>query len=417
MTTSARCRVASRANLPPDGWRLLAARALRLFAAGFVSVILTLYLSALRLPPAAIGAVFTAALGGSALLTIVVAAVADRVGRRRLLMLAGGLVAFAGAAFALTDALWLLLLAAFIGVISPGGGEVGSSLALEQAALAETLPAARRTAVFAWANLVASAATALGAFAAGAAVPLQRAGLAPFDAYRLLLWVYAALGLTLVALFATLSAAVEPRHTTRPATRRRLGLHRSRGLIGRFAGLLAWNSFAAGFVAQALVALWFVGRFGADAATLGTIFLLTNLAGALSYPVAARLAARIGLVNTMVFTHLPSNVLLMLVPAMPTLPLAAAVLVARHALSQMDRPARESYTMAVVAPDERTAAAGLLSVATDLAGAAALALAGIVAQAVAPGWLFVIAGVGRIGYNAALFMTFRHIQPPEEVGP
>lgn len=417
MTTSARGRVALLSDFPADGWRLLATRALRLFAAGFVSIVLTLYLDALRLPPAAIGAIFTAALGGSALLTIIVAAVADRVGRRRLLMLAGGLMALAGAAFALTDALWLLLLAAFIGVISPGGGEVGSALALEQAALAETLPATRRTEVFAWANLVASGATALGAFAAGVAVPLQRAGLAPLDAYRLLLWVYAALGLALVAVFATLSATVEPRRVATLATRRWLGLHRSRGLIGRFAGLLAWNSFAAGFAAQALVALWFVGRFGADAATLGTIFLLTNLAGALSYPVAARLAARVGLVNTMVFSHLPSNVLLMLVPAMPTLPLAAAILVARHALSQMDRPARESYTMAVVAPDERTAAAGLLSVATDLAGATALALAGIFAQAIAPGWLFVIAGVGRIGYNAALFLTFRHVRPPEEVGP
>ena len=329
MLSVLRSRAAPLADLPVDGRRLLAARALRLFAAGFVSAVLALYLTALELPPATIGAIFTTALIGSACLTTIVAAVADRVGRRRLLMLAGGLMALAGVVFAFTDALWLLLLAAFIGVISPGGGEVGSSLALEQAALAEALPATRRTAVFAWANLVASAAAALGAFAAGAAVLLQRAGL----------------GLALVALFATLSPAVEPRLTGAPASRRWLGLHRSRGLIGRFALLLAWNSFAAGFVAQALVALWFVGRFGADAATLGTIFLLTNLAGALSYPVAARLAARIGLVNTMVFTHLPSNVLLMLVPAMPTLPLAAAVLVLRHALSQMDRPARESYTM------------------------------------------------------------------------
>ena len=231
--------------------------------------------------------------------------------------------------------------------------------------------------------------------------------------YRLALWVYAALGLAVFLTFARLSPAIEPvPHTA--VSKRRFGLHRSRGLVTRFALLLACNSFSANFVAQAFVALYFVTRFGAGAATLGVMFFLTNLTGALSYPIAARIADRIGLINTMVLTHLPSNLLLLLVPVMPTLQLAAAVLVARHALSQMDRPARDAYTMAVVAPDERTAAAGYVSVATDLAGAGALAIAGVLAQTVALSLLFVVAGVGRLGYDAALYFGFCHIQPPEE---
>ena len=160
---------------------------------------------------------------------------------------------------------------------------------------------------------------------------------------------------------------------------------------------------------------WFHTRFGADAATLGVIFFLTNTAGALSYLAAAKIAARFGLINTMVFTHLPSNLLLMLVPAMPTLELAALVLVMRHALSQMDRPARESYTMAIVAPDERTAAASVISIATDAAAALSLAVVGAVAQLVTPGAFFVVAGLLRCVYNGALFGLFRHIRSPEEV--
>lgn len=402
------------AELDADGRVLLATRALRLFAAGFLSVLLAVYLPALGLAPAALGAVFTAALVGSAVTTVFVAALGDRVCRRRLLMLTGGLMAAAGAAFALTDAFWLLLLAAFIGVLSPGGGDVGSTLALEQAALAQILPPDARTGVFAWTNLVASAATAVGALAAGAPVLIQHAGIGELDAYRLAVWAYVGVSVILVALFSRLSPAVEAAPAPPPAHRRLLGLHRSRGLVARFALLLALNAFAAGFVVQAFVAYFFAVRFGADLPTLGLIFFLTNLAGALSYPVAARIAGRIGLINTMVFTQLPSNLLLMLVPLMPTLPLAAAVLILRHALSQMDRPAREAYTMAVVAPDERTAAAGLLSIATDAASAMALSLAGLVAQFVAPGAPFLIAGVGRILYNGALFLSFRKVALPEK---
>ena len=406
---------AALASLPTDSWLLLAARALRLFGIGLSSVILAVYLAALGLEPTVIGVIFTAALAGSVALTVVVTAVGDRVGRRRLLMGTGLLMTLSGAAFALTDAIWLLVVAAFVGVVSPGGSDVGSSLALEQAAMAQTVPPADRTAVYGWGNLVASAASAVGALAAGLPAVAQHAGIGVIGSYRLMLWAYAGIGLALWLLFARLSPAVEA--PVRLHAPRRLALHRSRGLIARFASLLALNSFAAGFVAQSFVAYWFHVAFGADAPTLGAIFFLTNVAGALSYLAAVPIAARFGLVNTMVWTHLPSNLLLMLVPFMPTLTLAATVLVARHALSQMDRPARESYTMAVVAPDERTAAAGALSIATDAAGAVALTVAGMTAQFVAPGALFVIAGALRCGYNGALFVTFRNVRPPEEAAP
>jgi predicted MFS family arabinose efflux permease len=269
--------------------------------------------------------------------------------------------------------------------------------------------------VFAWGNLVASAASALGALAAGVPAVMQQGGVGPVEAYRLTLLGYAGCGLMLVGLFTRLSPAVEPPASSDQGKKCWLPLHRSRGLITRFAALLALNSFAASFVVQAFVAYWFYTRFGADAATLGVIFFLTNTAGALSYLAAAKIAARFGLINTMVFTHLPSNLLLMLVPAMPTLELAALVLVMRHALSQMDRPARESYTMAIVAPDERTAAASLISIATDVAAALALGVVAAVAHLVTPGAFFVVAGLLRCVYNGALFGLFRHIRPPEEV--
>ncbi|MCC6175273.1 MAG: MFS transporter [Chloroflexi bacterium] len=398
-----------------DGWLLLATRALRLFAIGFVSVILAIYLAELGLGVATIGTIFTSTLAGSTVLTITVATVGDRFGRRRLLMLTAALMASAGLIFALTDSVWLLVIAAFIGVISPGGGDVGSALALEQAAMAQTVRGEHRTTVFAWGNLVASASAALGALAAGVPTLIHQVGTATLDAYRLTLLAYAACGLVLLGLFARLSPAVEAPITHVDGAKRWLRLHRSRGLIVRFSALLALNSFAAAFVVQAFVAYWFYIRFGADPATLGLIFFLTNAAGALSYLAAAHIASRVGLINTMVFTHLPSNLLLMLVPAMPTLELAALVLIMRHALSQMDRPARESYTMAIVAPDERTTAASLINIATDAAAAAALAVVGVVSHFVTPGAFFVVAGILRCVYNGALFGLFRHIRPPDEV--
>jgi hypothetical protein len=311
--------------------------------------------------------------------------------------------------------------------VSAGGSPIGSTRPVcfsyscrwqpGWCAIAPSRSVNSQTAVFAWGNLVASASAALGALAAGIPTLIQHRGVDTLDAYRLTLLAYAGCELLLLGLFGRLSPAVEAPIPHPDEAKRRLPLHRSRGLIARFAALLALNSFAAAFVVQAFVAYWFYTRFGAGPATLGVIFFLTNSAGALSYLASAHIASRIGLINTMVFTHLPSNLLLMLVPTMPTLELAAMVLVMRHALSQMDRPARESYTMAIVAPDERTAAASLISIATDAAAAVALAVVGVVSHLVTPGAFFVAAGVLRCVYNGALFGLFRHIRPPEEARP
>jgi MFS family permease len=300
--------------------------------------VLGLYLAELGFEAGAIGGIFGAALAGGALMTVALTGVADRLGRRRVLTVGGALMALAGAVFALADNPLVLALAAIVGAISPSGKEVGPFLSIEQAALPQTAPDERRTSVFAAYNLVGSLAGALGALAAGLPDLLD---LAPPAGYRLLVWGYAATGLLLAALFARLSPGVEaaprPVRTAEvPAPRPRFGVHRSRGVVARLAALFALDAFAGGFVVQGLVAYWFNLRFGADAATLGAIFFGTNLLSALSFLAAPPIARRIGLLNTMVFTHLPSNVLLLLVPLMPSLESAVAMLLARHLLSQLD---------------------------------------------------------------------------------
>jgi MFS family permease len=401
-------------TIPRDLRLLLTTRALRSLAFGLVSVTLAVYLPDLGFGPTTMGLLFTASLVGSALTTLAVATFGDRVGRRRLLVASGVLLAGTGAVFAFTSDLRVLLLAAFVGIISPSAADVGSTLALEQAGLSEIVPTSRRAQAFGWANFLASLATAVGALATTGSTVIQQFGATRVEADRVLLGGYSVVGLGLVVLYSRLSASIEAPRT--PATARNgvADLSRAGQVVAGFTSLLALNSFASSFVAQSFVGYWFHVRFGADLATLGVLFALTNLVGALSYPVAGWIAPRIGLINTMVFTHLPSNVLLMLIPAMPTFPFAAALLVLRHAFSQMDRPAREAFTVAMVPPNQRTAAAGIVSIATDVAAAIGLSVAGAAMQLVSPGAGFVVAGGLRIAYNLALFRGFRDLGPTEE---
>ena len=402
--------------LTRDGWILFASCGVRTFAYGFVSVMLGLYLSALGLEAPTIGAIFTAALAGGAMLTILVTQVADRVGRRRILVLGAVLMALSGAVFALVEQPVVLLLAAVLGTISPSGKDVGPFLSLEQAVLPQTTSDERRTQAFAAYNVVGSLAGALGALAVG--LP-ELAGLTPLAGYRALLWAYAAAGLALLALFAGLSAAIEVR--TAPAASaaafEAAAAGRPRAIVARLAALFAIDSFAGGFVVQGLVAYWFSLRFGVDPAALGAIFFGTNLASAASFLAAPWLARRIGLLETMVFTHLPSNVFLMLVPLMPGLESAVAMLLARHVLSQLDVPARQSYTMAIVAPEERARAAGLTAVTRNAASAIAPAFAGATLATPALGLPFLIAGALKIIYDLAIYTAFRRVRPPEEARP
>jgi predicted MFS family arabinose efflux permease len=298
--------------------------------------------------------------------------------------------------FAFTRNFVVLLVAATIGVISPSGNEVGPFLPVEQAALAQVVPSDRRTGVFAWYTLTGAFATALGSLGAGV--------LSATIHYRGVVVLYAALGIVLALGFTRLSSAAE---VLEPHTTALFGLGRSRAVVLRLAALFALDSFAGGFVVQSFAAYWFYLRFGVDPAMLGAIFFGANLLAGLSALVASRLAARFGFIRTMVFTHLPSNLLLILVPLTPSLPLAVVVLFARFSISQMDVPTRQSYLMAVVSPEERSAAGGVTGVARTIGAGIAPILAGLLfARPSLINVPFFIAGTLKIVYDLLLYRGF-----------
>lgn len=395
--------------LTRDGLIIMAARGLRLLASGFLSVILALYLSAAGFSAAAIGLVFTVALAGGAAVTTGAALYANRWGRRTLLIVFSLILAAAGTTLAAGAGLPLLLLAAVTGTLSPGGQDIGLHQPIEQAALAEASVDPGRAMPYAWYNLVGYLAIAAGALVAGA-VPgmLHAAGWTALDAQRLLVWAFAAVGLVLAGLYATLSPGIEaPRSSISQGSPH--GLGRSRAIVLRLAALFGADALAGGFVVQSLLALWFTQRFGIGLDRLGPLFFGTNLLSALSALAAARLADRVGLLNVMVFTHLPSNLLLILVPFMPSWPLAALVLLARHALAQMDVPTRQAYTMIVVAPEERAAAAGVTNAVRPAASSLAPVISGLALQTAASGLPFILAGGLKIAYDLALWALFRRV--------
>jgi len=399
-------------NLSTDGYILFGTRLVRMFAYGFLSVVLVVYLAQLGLSEALIGLLLSLALIGDAAISLWMTTNADRFGRRRILIAGAGLMLFAAVLFALTDRVVLLLIAAIIGVISPSGYEVGPFLSVEQAALSQIVPDERRTQVFAWYNLVGSFATAVGALAGGGLTQLlQQVGILPLNSYRAVVIVYGVIGLLLAVLFTRLSASVEAVHSDLPLTRYHLGLHRSRRIVLKLSALFGLDAFAGGFVVQSLVAYWFHVRFGVEPAVLGGIFFGANILAGISALGAAWVAERIGLVNTMVFTHLPSNFLLMLVPLMPNLPSAIVVLFARFAISQMDVPPRQAYTMAVVAPDERSAAAGITAIARSIGAAISPTLTGaFLSNPVLLGVPFFLAGGLKVIYDILLYRSFRQIK-------
>jgi MFS family permease len=399
-----------RLTLSRDGWLLLSSCAVRSFAYGFLSVILGLYLDTIGLSPAAIGWIFTAALAGSAVMTIVITVVADRFGRKLLLIAGAVLMALAGWVFAVTDHPLMLALAAICGTISPSGKDVGPFLSLEQAILPQTTEEKQRTAVFSSYNLVGSFAGALGALAVGLPAILS---LSEMAGYRLLIWSYVGAALLLALLFFCLSPRVEAEiKSLSPA--RHVGLKRSRGMVAKLAALFALDAFAGGFIVQSIVAYWFYLRYSTDLTELGGIFFGTNLLAAMSFLAAPALARRFGLLNTMVFTHLPSNFLILLVPLMPNVEFAVTILLIRHLLSQMDVPTRQSYTMAVVDADERAFSAGILSVARNAGAAVAPAFTGAILAAPSLGLPFLLAGGIKVVYDLWIFAVFRHVKPPEE---
>ena len=408
-------------TLSRDGWLLFVTRFVRLFAYGSLSVILVFYLIALGLTEAQAGLVLTLTLVGDVIVSLYLTTRADRIGRRRMLIVGSVLMAAAGLAFACTSNLFFLVIAGTIGVISPSGHEVGPFLSIEQAALSHIVPAAARTQIFVWYTLAGSLATALGALSGGGLTQaMQHTAMTQVQSYRAVVFLYAALGAALAFLFLRLSTSVEVSPASNgpvpsSSVANIFGIARSRSVVLKLSGLFALDSFAGGFVVQSFAAYWFYLRFDVEPATLGAIFFWANVFAGISALLASRLAARIGLIRTMVVTHLPSNILLILVPLMPNLSLAVVVLLLRFSISQMDVPTRQSYTMAVVPAEERSAAGGFTGVARTTGAAISPLLAGFLfARPSLISLPFFIAGALKVSYDLLLYFSFRKLRPPEE---
>ena len=398
---------------------LYATRMLRMFGYGLVFFVFVLYLSELGFSVPAQGALLTLTLLGDTAISIWLTTHADRIGRRKMLLVGALLMLGAGLAFVFTTNYVLMLIAATIGVISPSGNEVGPFLAIEQAALSHLIPSAKHTSAFAWYNLAGSVCTATGALAAGfASYALQHYhGKSAADSYRMVLLVYAFIGGGLALLFLLVSSRVEVARAAEPR-KLFLGLHRSRGVVFKLSALFSLDAFAGGFIIQSLVVLWFKVRFGTNEQALGWIFFRANILAGFSALSASWLGKKFGLLNTMVFTHIPSNVLLILVPLMPNETLAIAMLLARFSISQMDVPTRQAFTMALVDPDERSAAAGVTGVARTTGAALSPMLARQLLSAAASSPVFSIpfyaAGGLKIVYDLIIWRSFRAVQMREE---
>ncbi|HEX6139988.1 MAG TPA: MFS transporter [Candidatus Limnocylindria bacterium] len=398
-------------SLDANGQRLMAAKVFRGFAFGLNSVVLGLYLAALDLGPAVIGLVLSAALAGTLALTVVITLYGDRIGRRRLLTIGSGLMVLSALIPFVGANPILLVLIGLTGMVAVSSNENTGLQSVDQAVLPQTVPDGQRTSAFALYNVAAAGASAVGALSVGPMVALGHAlGLADAAAFTPCFVLYALAGLASTAL----SLALDRRVEVGTRLERRLAIHRSRRTVAMLSGLFVIDSTAGGFVVQSYLAFWFAERFAADPAMVGTLFAATNVLAALSFPVAAWIAGRIGLIRTMVFTHIPSNVFLVGAALAPTLPLAVGMMLARAALSSMDVPARQSYTMAVVDPDERTATAGVTSLARSVGQVIGPAVAGALLVPVGIGIPLVAGGVVKTVYDLSLYAFFRSRPTPEE---
>ena len=389
---------------------LFVGRGLRAFGDGFVSLLLPVYITALGFDAFAVGAISAATLLGSAALTIFVGFAAHRVGRRWLLVAASLLMIATGIGFLLERDFWPLIAIAFIGTLNPSPGDVSVFYPLEQALLAESVPATIRTTTFAIYSLIGSLVAALGALCAG--LPDLLRDFFALDlvmALQTMFALYTILGLLTYFLYRRLPQSLDRRDDANTSA-----LGPSRRIVFTLAALFSLDSFGGGLIVQSLLALWLFQRFGLSLATAGAIFFWSGLFTAVSFLAAARLSRRIGLVNTMVFTHLPSNLCTIALPFAPNLAVAVALLLVRAALSQMDVPTRSSYVMAVVTPPERAAAASITALPRSLAASLAPLLAGW-AFALSPfGWPLVAAGGMKAVYDLLLLMLFQRHKPPEE---
>jgi len=393
-----------------DSTRVIVARALRGWADGLVSVLLAGYLTRLGFGPVEVGAIVTGTLVGSAAVTTAVGLAGGDVARRTVLLAAAVLMAGTGVGFAALRAFWPLFAVAVVGTLNPSGGDVSVFLPVEQAVLAETTRGSARTGRFATYNVAGAFAAGIGALLSGfPELVARRAGVDPVVAERLAFLAYAVIGCTVGGLYLGLSPAIEHR-----PRERRAPLARSRRVVLELSALFSLDSFGGGFVVQSLLVLWLYRRFGLSVETAGAVFFAVGLLGAASQLVSARLAARIGLVRTMVYTHLPANVFLALAGVVPSAPAAVGFLLLRAALSSMDVPARQAYVMALVPPEERMAAASVTNVPRSLATALAPVLTGLMLARSSFGWPLVCAGVLKATYDVVLLVRFVGVEIPAD---
>ncbi len=403
-------------NQPTNAVRYIyLARGLRDFCDGFVAILLPVYLTSMGLGPFEVGVVATLALFGSALMTLAFGALGASVDQRKLLLAASAMMVASGLAFACSATYAVVLLIAFVGTVNPSAGSSSIFSSLEQAVLSRSVADHARTQIFARYSLIGAFAAALGALASAAPELLATVGISQITALQGMFLLYALLGLAGGVMYACMPAQTHAAGE-KPASAQGAALGPSRAIVFKMAALFSIDSLASGFAVQSLLALWLFTKFDLSLGQAGLFFFWTSVASAFSFPVAAWLAARIGLVNTMVFTHIPSSICLIGAALAPRLDVALALLLARAALSQMDVPTRASYVMAVVTPPERAAAASITAVTKSLAASLSPALGGALFAAGYQAWPLIICGGLKIFYDLALLWTFRHVRPPEEAG-
>lgn len=398
-----------------DGKLLFASRAVRTFGYGFLSVTLAIYLDLIGFDKISIGIILMATLANGVLFTLISSFFADRFGRRKMLIIFGALMSLSGIIFFLTQNYAVLIFAALIGTINVTGTEVGPFLSIEQAMIPQTCKDKKRNTAFGLYNMLGTLAMSAGVLLGGLPHYIQTAfNTSQASSVKPLFLIYSLLGVSTIVIYLLMSRGVEV-----PAQESRKPLHKilspqSKKIVSRLSFLFGVDSFAGGFIIQSILSYWFFIKFGINFAEISYIFASAGILTAISYVAATKLADRIGLVNTMVFTHIPSNIILMLVPLAPSLPLAVGLLLGRMSLSQMDVPTRQSYLVSIVKPEERVAAAGLTSIARNTAQTISPTITGYILQFLLLSAPFFIAGSLKIAYDIALYFSFRKIKTPEE---
>ncbi|MGI0056731.1 MAG: MFS transporter [Nitrosarchaeum sp.] len=404
--------------LSKDGKLLILARIVRTFSYGFLSIILAIYLNLIGFDEILIGLILSATLANSVIFNLFSSFFADRIGRKKVLIIYAALMSVSGSVFLLTDNYTALIIAAFMGTINVTGSETGAFLSLEQAILPQTVKIAKkRNTIFALYNMVGTFAMS-GGILLSALPQIIHANFefSMIDSFKPLFLIYIGAGITVVIIYFFLSKQIEVTRTNVSKKSFSSNLSpKSKKIIAKLSSLFALDSFAGGFVIQSIVSFWFFTKFGIDLTTLSIIFSVAGVLTAISFFFAAKIADRIGLINTMVFTHIPSNILLILVAIAPTFLVAMSLYLARMSLSQMDVPTRQAYIISVVKENERTAAAGITNTSRNIAQAISPSITGAIIHSLWFSAPFVIGGLLKIAYDLGIFVNFRKIKPADEV--